>query len=124
MQFQKQVLLIALIILIISIIIITIAIIIFNNRKQIWAPFISKCPDYWKIIKNKDSGLITCYPDGYNTGNISGELGFNVNKYPSNRDKAIFSHKYNIVWDGISNNPRLTEYHDTTKISFLSWLGL
>ncbi len=118
MNFQRSVLLIGVIILIISIIIMTFSIISFNNRKQIWAPSISMCPDYWNIIKNKENGLLICMPGEHNSGDASGTLGFNVNKYPSNRDKALFAHKYNIVWDGISNNPKLLDNEESSKSIF------
>jgi len=109
MSFQKQVILVALAIFFISIIVMTITIIIFNNRKQKWSPSVSKCPDYWKIFKDPNNGIISCLPnsDGINSGTSSGKYGFNTMTYPTLQDKAIFATKYDIVWDGITNNPKL-----------------
>ena len=108
LNFRKTLILIAVIIFLFLIPITTILIMRENNRKQIWAPMISQCPDYWKLSKTKQ-GYIKCSPNEQksNSGGNTNINSFFTYQLPTKKNKYDFATKHRIIWDGITNNAEL-----------------
>ena len=99
-NFQKIIIIIALILLILSLAFISTAII--NEEKNTdFPPVIAECPDYWihDIENNK------CVNDK----NLGSLKEFNIDKNVTLCDKYNESIKYDFTWDGITNNAKLIE---------------
>ena len=79
-----------------------------NTKKQIWAPMISQCPDYWKLSKNSD-GYLKCSPNVHksNTGGNKNINPFFTYQLPSKKSKYDYAMKNGLMWDGITNNTDL-----------------
>ena len=105
-NFQKIVIIIAIILLILALAFIATA--ITNDKKNTqFPPVISECPDYWKHNVEKN----VCENE-HNLGKeLNGskikELNLNVLNKLTLCDKLRASNNYNISWDGITNNPKL-----------------
>lgn len=119
LNFQKSLILISIVVFFISIIIVSFQLIRIYNRKEKWPPSFSKCPDYWKLVKNND-GSLYCMTDNYNIGSSSGN--FNIALLPTKKDKAIFAAKYSVNWDGITNDPTIMQNLNTDPPKSIFWL--
>jgi hypothetical protein len=106
LNFRKTLLLVAVIIFLFLIPITTILIMRENNRKQIWAPMISQCPDYWKLSKTKE-GYIKCSPNEQKSNSGANTSPFFTYQLPTKKNKYDFAVNNRIVWDGITNNTEL-----------------
>jgi hypothetical protein len=102
MNFQKVVLIIAIILLIISLVIIGFMLkSALVNRP--WPPSISQCPDYWDISGN------LCKPNKINIGTpvISTPIDFTTANYKTNCLKQKWASASNVTWDGLTDSPGL-----------------
>lgn len=108
LNFRKTLLLVAAIIFLFLIPITTILILRENNKKQIWAPMTSQCPDYWKLSKTKE-GYVKCSPNIHksNTGGNRNVNSFFAYQLPTKKTKYDYALKNGLMWDGITNNSRL-----------------
>ena len=106
LNFRKTLVLVAVIIFLFLIPITTIVILRENNKKQIWAPMISQCPDYWKLSKTKE-GYIKCSPNEQKSNSGGNSNPFFTYQLPSKQSKYDFAINNRIVWDGITNNTEL-----------------
>ena len=105
-NFQKIVLIIAIILLILALAFIGTAI---SNEKNIhdFPPIIAECPDYWMhdVVENK------CINDRELGKEIDGvklkEFTINDPNLASMCKKKRGMVEYNLSWDGITNNPKL-----------------
>jgi hypothetical protein len=107
LNFRKTLVLVAVIIFLFLIPITTILIMRENNKKQIWAPMISQCPDYWKLSKTKE-GYIKCSPNEQKNNSGGNRNPFFTYQLPTKKNKYEFAVKNRIIWDGITNNAELT----------------
>ncbi len=108
LNFRKTLLLTAALVFIFLIPLTTIAILRINIKKQIWAPMISQCPDYWRLSKTSD-GHLKCSPNVHksNTGGNRNINPFFTYQLPSKKTKYDYAVKNGIMWDGITNNTEL-----------------
>jgi ABC-type glycerol-3-phosphate transport system permease component len=108
LNFRKTLLLIAAIVFLFLIPITTIAILRANTKKQIWAPMISQCPDYWNLSKT-ENGYTKCSPnvDKSNTGSNRNINPFYTFQLPTKKTKYDYAVKNGLTWDGITNNTEL-----------------
>lgn len=117
-QFNKIVLIIAIIVLIIML-----SILAFFLSKTLYEdsypPIISDCPDYWDVSLNSNNQTI-CIDNlkinpglsTYNCRNIQPEIMFKINNQSTNIgsrknelcNKYDWASKCKITWDGITNN--------------------
>jgi hypothetical protein len=102
MNFQKVVLIIAIILLIISLV--TIGMMLKSallNRP--WPPSISQCPDYWNISENG------CVPNKINVGIpvIKTPIDFSTANYKTNCLKQTWATNNKVTWDGLTDSPSL-----------------
>ena len=108
LNFRKTLILVAVIIFLFIIPITIILILRENNKKKIWAPMISQCPDYWKLSKTKE-GYVKCSPN-LQKSNSGGDTSINpffTYQLPTKQNKYDFAVKNRIIWDGITNNTEL-----------------
>jgi hypothetical protein len=91
-----------------------------NNKKQIWAPMISACPDYWKLSKSKD-GHIRCKPDKKNA-EYSSAHGFFSYQLPTKMNKYEYAVQNKITWDGITNDDTLINNFKEEAPKSIFWL--
>ncbi len=124
MSFRKASILVAAITFLFLTPIFIIIIIRANNKKQIWAPMVSKCPDYWAISKNKQD-YVKCTPGKNNSGGVLNPNGFFTYQLPTKQDKYNYAIKNGVVWDGITNNTSLMNAGEieTPQRSFFWLLG-
>lgn len=108
LNFRKTLLLVAAIIFLFLIPITTILILRANNKKHIWAPMTSQCPDYWRISKTKE-GYAKCSPNIHksNTGGNRNINPFFTYQLPTKKTKYDYALKNGLMWDGITNNSQL-----------------
>ncbi len=73
-----------------------------------WPPVIPDCPDYWELEDGK------CVPNrkGTNVGTCNKPIRVPEHlKGPSGiRKKAEWANSCGIVWDGVTNNPEVTNF--------------
>jgi hypothetical protein len=120
-SFRKASILIAVVVFLLLTPVIIIIIIRANNKKQIWVPMISKCPDYWSLSVN-DKGNVRCKPGKNNADHVQYIHGFYTYQLPTKKDKYDYSIKNNIVWDGITNDPSLVETEKQPEQKTILWL--
>jgi hypothetical protein len=108
LNFRKTLLLTAALVFLFLIPLTTIAILRSNSKKQIWAPMISQCPDYWRLSKSLD-GHLKCSPNVHksNTGGNRNINPFFIYQLPSKKTKYDYAVKNGLMWDGITNNSEL-----------------
>jgi hypothetical protein len=106
LTFRKTLVLVAVIVFLFLIPITTILILRENNKKQIWAPMISQCPDYWKLSKTKE-GYIKCSPNKQKSNTGGNTTPFFTYQLPTKQNQFDFAVKNRIIWDGITNNAEL-----------------
>ena len=108
LNFRKTILLVAALVFLFLIPLTTIGILRANNKKQIWAPMLSQCPDYWRLSKTSD-GYLKCSPNVHksNTGGNRNINPFFTYQLPSTKTKYDYAVKNGIMWDGITNNSEL-----------------
>ena len=108
MNFQKIVLIIAIILLIISLVFIGISL-SKSKSNEVWPPLIGDCPDYWVDMDGKGSKCVnthdlgTCVPDLTKEEHLS--VDFSVNPYigvDGACSKYKWAQKCGVSWDGIS----------------------
>ena len=122
MSFRKSAILIAIIVFLFLTPIFVIIIMRANNKKQIWAPMVSECPDYWKLSKSEE-GHVRCKPDKKNADYAS-PYGFYSYQLPTKMNKYEYAIKNKITWDGITNDKSLINgYKDEAPKSILWLLG-
>ena len=92
LNFRKTLVLVAVIIFLFLIPITTIVILRESNKKQIWAPMISQCPDYWKLSKTKE-GYIKCSPNQQKSNSGGNSNPFFTYQLPSKQNKYNFAIK-------------------------------
>ena len=106
MDFQKVVLIVAIVVLIITLAMIGSS--LSKERKNaVYPPVLADCPDYWE-----NTGVPgTCDKGLYNKGNGSSECkSFPVDFSGFNDcDKYTWADKCKVTWDGISNNPDICD---------------
>lgn len=82
-----------------------------KRKNQLNPPYISECPDYWKIVgKNKcekhpDIGIPDCSPEGHSRM-INHVVDFNKSKYKGrngDKNKCNWSKSCQVPWEGISD---------------------
>ncbi len=106
LNFQKIVLIIAIVILIVSLVFIGMQI-KKSNSKQVWPPLVPQCPDYWEPDASGNcmrtgnapsiNGLPTCAPVGginFSTGDYVGTGGA--------CKKKQWANSCNAAWEGIT----------------------
>ena len=120
-SFRKASILIAVVVFLLLTPIFIIIIIRANNKKQIWVPMISKCPDYWGLSVN-DKGDVRCKPGKNNADYLQDPHGFYTYQLPTKKDKYDYAIKNNIVWDGITNDPSLVETEKQPEQKTILWL--
>jgi len=120
-SFRKASILIAVVVFLLLTPVFIIIIIRANNKKQIWVPMISKCPDYWGLSVN-DKGEVRCKPDKHNSDYVQNTHGFYTYQLTTKKDKYNYAIKNNIVWDGITNDPSLAETETPPKPKSIFWL--
>lgn len=116
-NFQKIVIVIAIILLILALAFIATAI---SNEKKLedFPPVIAECPDYWKrdvsYNDNSTEEIVNICKNihGLGVGQNDIEQYIEINGSESMCDKKIIANNYNLVWDGISNNPKLDKCTD------------
>lgn len=106
LNFRKTLILVAVVVFLFLMPIITILILRENNKKQIWAPMVSQCPDYWKISKTKE-GYIKCSPNNQKSNTGGNTKPFFTYQLPTKKNKYDFAIKNRIMWDGIVNDSQL-----------------
>jgi hypothetical protein len=114
LNFRKTLLLTAALVFLFLVPLTTIAILRANSKKQIWAPMISQCPDYWKLSKSSD-GHLKCSPNSNknNTGGNRNIYPFFAYQFPSKKTKYDYAINNGIMWDGITNNSELISKQKT-----------
>jgi hypothetical protein len=108
LNFRKTLLLVAAIVFLFLMPITIIGILRENNKKQIWAPMISQCPDYWKLTKTAN-GYTKCSPNVHksNTGGNRNINPFYTFQLPTKKNKYDYATQNGLMWDGITNNTQL-----------------
>lgn len=106
LNFQKIVLVVAIIVFIVALVFIGIGLKKTNTEKS-WPPIVSSCPDYWedtgKGCHNK-LGLGKCNLPTYTDKNL---MDFNVTPYNTGDGacaKAKWAKDCGVAWDGISQS--------------------
>lgn len=94
--FQKKIILTALAVFFLMLVVIA-GLIRYNNN-VIWFPEISKCPPYYKVVKDKDSQEVICEKIDRNIMKDFGEIE-NLTKYFTDKNDNIieFENKNNII---------------------------
>ena len=92
-----------------------------NNKKKIWAPMVSKCPDYWTISKNNED-QIKCTPGAANSKNVLNPNGFYTYQLPSKQNKYDYAVKNGVEWDGITNDETLKNGVPEKQNKTIFWL--
>ena len=111
MGFQKNVLVVALVILVIAIVFMA-AIIQASEEKKKWPPEISTCPPYYKLVHEGDERIPHCQfidsnrvigdPDG--GGNECRKFSLmEGNRRRDNNWKKTWAQRCKVHWDGISS---------------------
>ena len=103
MNFQKSVVLVAIIILIIVLIFIGYMLNNFHSSKK-FPPVISECPDYWIPEENKCTNPKNL---GTLTSGCKGPKNFDTDIYNSHNGdclKAKWANSCNLVWQGITTD--------------------
>ena len=104
-NFQKIVIVIAIILLILALAFIGTAI---SNEKNThdFPPVIAECPDYWShnVEENK---CINDHKLGEYIDTELNEFDINDSKYATMCSKKNMMENYKLSWDGITNNPKL-----------------
>lgn len=123
LNFRKTLLLVASIVFLFLVPITTILILRENNKKQIWAPMIGQCPDYWKISKTKE-GYVKCSTNENknNAGSNNNINSFFTYQMPTTQNKFDFAIKNRIMWDGITNNAALVSKQRIEPDKTFGWL--
>jgi hypothetical protein len=108
LNFRKTLLLVAAIVFLFLTPITIISILRENNKKHIWAPMISQCPDYWKLSKTAN-GYTKCSPNVHksNTGGNRNINPFYTFQLPTKKTKYDYATQNGLMWDGITNNSKL-----------------
>lgn len=107
MNFQKSVLVVAIILLIICLVLIGIA--LYNNKYSTeFPPVVANCPDYWIQKPTTDQNSITCY-NIKNLGKSQCEktMDFSGSTWTGNEglcNKFRWASTCNLTWDGVTNN--------------------
>jgi hypothetical protein len=106
LNFQKIVLVVAIIVFIVALVFIGMGLKKVNTEKS-WPPIVSSCPDYWedtgKGCYNK-MGLGKCNIPTYTDKNL---MDFNVTPYNTGDSacaKATWAKECGVAWDGISQS--------------------
>jgi hypothetical protein len=92
-----------------------------NNKKKIWAPMVSKCPDYWTISKNAEN-QIKCTPGTANSKNVLNPNGFYTYQFPTKQNKYEYAIKNGVEWDGITNDESLIKGVPDKQNKTIFWL--
>lgn len=104
MNFQRIVLIIAIILLIVSLVFIGYA--LYNSRFQKkFPPVLSECPDFWVAKNDKCEN-----PE--NLGNCTGPMDFNSSKFKGkngNCEKSKWARGCNVSWTGITDNAEVCD---------------
>lgn len=119
-NFQRIVLIIALVLLVVFAIILTYVLYQTNTNQQ-WPPYIPNCPDYWVSTMDGSSNVICNYnkKNPFNVGSCKNVVDKNVSGLTS-CDKYNWATGCDIVWDGITygvTNPCSTSTTTTTTSS-------
>ena len=120
-SFRKASILIAVVTFLFLTPIFVIIIIRANNKKKIWAPMVSKCPDYWSISKNKKDE-IKCTPGSSNSANVLNPNGFYTYQLPTKENKYEYAIKNGVEWDGITNDESLIKGAPIKQEKTVFWL--
>ena len=120
LSFRKMAVLTAVFVFLALIPVFVIIIIRANNKKQIWAPMVSECPDYWKLSKSED-GHVRCKPDKKNAEYAS-PFGFFSYQLPTKMNKYEYAIKNRITWDGITNDESLINNYKEEAPKSIFWL--
>ena len=120
LSFRKIAVLTAVVVFLALIPIFVIIVIRANNKKQIWAPMVSECPDYWKLSKSED-GHVRCKPDKKNSDYAS-PYGFFSYQLPTKMNKYEYAVKNKITWDGITNDQSLINNYKEEAPKSIFWL--
>jgi hypothetical protein len=105
LNFQKIVLVVAIIVFIVALVFIGIGLNKAKKEKS-WPPIVSTCPDYWEDTGNgcyNKLGLGKCNLPTYDNKNL---MNFNVTPYNGSEGtcaKAKWAKECEIVWDGVSS---------------------
>ena len=96
-NFQKALLLVAIIALILAILVSAYKLknSAFIIAGQSWPPTVAPCPDYWDL-----SGVNCINVSGQNLGNDEA-LSIPVSAF--GKDKKIWAKQYGVVWDGLTS---------------------
>ncbi len=121
MSFRKASILVAVVTFLFLTPIFIIIIIRANNKKKIWAPMVSKCPDYWTISKNNQDE-IKCTPGTANSKNVLNPNGFYTYQLPTKQNKYDYAIKNDIEWDGITNDESLIKGAPEKQNKTIFWL--
>ncbi len=104
LNFQKIVLVVAIIVFIVALIFIGIAL-RKGHQEGKWPPIVSSCPDYWEDTGNgcyNKLGLGKCNIPTYTDKNL---MNFNVTPYNTDAcAKAKWAKDCGVAWDGISQS--------------------
>ena len=115
MNFQKTVMMVALILFIA--IMAVVAVLMSNNKKKaVFPPEIGVCPDYWELTNIQVNGRdVKGCKDVNNVGNASGTIpntdtgncsagiNFNDAAYATKKAKCTAAKACGVEWDGITN---------------------
>jgi len=121
MSFRKASILVAVITFLFLTPIFIIIVIRANNKKQIWAPMVSKCPDYWTITKNNED-QIKCTPGDVNSKDVLNPNGFYTYQLPTKQNKYDYAIKNGVEWDGITNDESLRKGFPEKQNKTIFWL--
>lgn len=120
LSFRKIAVLTAIIVFLALIPVFVIIVIRANSKKQIWAPMVSECPDYWKLSKSED-GHVRCKPDKKNADYAS-PYGFFSYQLPTKMNKYEYAVQNKITWDGITNDDTLINNYKADAPKSIFWL--
>lgn len=105
-NFQKIVIIIAIILLILALAFIATAI---SNEKNLqdFPPVIAECPDYWRHDVNENKCINERELGEEINGSKLTDFSINDPRITSMCNKRLSMDEYRLSWDGITNNPKL-----------------
>ncbi len=108
MNFQRIVIIIAIIVLIITLVFV--GVMLYQSKKnEVWPPYLSDCPDYWVDLSSNGVACLNTHRLGKcNIPSKGNPNTMNFNVYPFNDETQGTCNKYKwskgcgVEWDGIT----------------------
>jgi hypothetical protein len=108
MNFQKTIIVIAIIILIIGLIFVGVSLKT-NKENNVWPPIVGDCPDYWIDLSGNGSACFNRQSLGkcnLPRGNIKNTKDFNTSTFTGQNGKCAkytWAKRCGVIWDGITS---------------------